>query len=197
MQFYNGVVAPSIIAPLRYYFARYSQGTNLYWDEDEKKRTMEIAEAFDFNKVPLQEKPRVLVTRGSYMMTKVGLTDNLAEAKPFSETKGLQDFTNMIIYSGNALITVEARNKGTCELLADMVSHFIAWTRPILCDSQGWKEFGMPMAISDCSPVTDEDPDVVKFQIQIQIPWAKEEHWRVRNDGVAIKSILNQITPDV
>lgn len=194
MQFYNGVIAPSIIAPLRYYFSRYAQGSNLIWHEDEKLRTMEIGETFDFNKIPIQEKPRVIISRGSYSISKTGLTDNLAEAKSFSETNGNQDFTNMLIYSGSAIIYIEARNKGTCELLSDMVSHFIAWTRPVLCDTQGWKEFGLPMMVSDCISLTDEESSVVKYQIQIQLPWMKEEHWRVRNDGVAIKNILNQIS---
>lgn len=194
MKFSNGVVAPLIIAPLRYYFSQYAQGSNLSWHEDEKLRTMEIGEMFDFNKIPIQEKPRVLVSRGGYTINKVGLTDNLAESVPFQTTRGLKDVTNMLMYSGSATVYVEARNKGTCELLSDMVSHFIAWTRPILCDSQGWKEFGLPMAVSDCEMQNNENPDTVKYQIVIQLPWIKEEQWRVRNDGVSIKAILNNVS---
>lgn len=196
MHFSNGVISPLIIAPLRYYFSQYSQGSALYWNESEKLRTMEIGEFFDFNKIPIQEKPRVLVSRGNYMINKVGLTDNMAESVPFSQTKGISDRTNMVLYSGSATVFVEARNKGTCELLSDMVSHFIAWTRPILCDSQGWKEFGLPMNVSDCEMLMDEDPGITKYQIQIQLPWIKEEQWRVRNDGMAIKAILTNVVLD-
>lgn len=194
MKFSNGVIAPLIIAPLRYYFSKYTQGGNLSWDPDEKIRTLEIGEVFDFNKIPIQEKPRVLVARGGYTISKVGLTDNMAESVPFNTTRGLKDVKNLLMYSGTATIYVEARNKGTCELLSDMVSHFIAWTRPILCDSQGWKEFGLPMMVSDCEMQNNEDPDVVKYQIVIQVPWIKEEMWQVRNDGVAIKAILNNVS---
>lgn len=193
MQFYNGIIAPLIIEPLRYHFSTYTRETNLYWDPDEKLRTMDIGESFDFNKVALQEKPRIIVTRGAYSISKVGLTDNLAEAKPMSQTGGLKDYINMLTYQGSATITIEARNKGTCELLTDMTSHFIAWTRPALCDSQGWKEFGLPMAVSDIAATTDEDPGVVRFQANISIPWMKEEHWRYQNDGVTLKSIISAI----
>lgn len=194
MEFSNGLITPLIVEPLRYHFSRYPQGSALYWNEDEKLRTLEIGEMFDFNKVPIQEKPRVLVDRGGYSINKVGLTDNLAEATPLKTSLGRKDVTNMLMYQGTAVVYVEARNKGTCELLADMVSHFIAWTRPILCDTQGWKEFGLPMSITDCLMLTSETPDVPKYQIQMQIPWIKEEHWRVRDDGVAIKGILTRVT---
>ncbi len=193
MQFYNGVIAPLIIEPLRYHFQTYTKASNLIWDKDEKIRTLDIGESFDFNKVALQDKPRIIVTRGAYAINKVGLTDNLAEAKSMNVTGGLKDNVNMLIYSGTATITVEARNKGTCELLLDMTSHFIAWTRPILCDSQGWKEFGLPMAISDIAILMDEDPGIPRFQANISIPWMREEHWRYQNDGITLKSIISQI----
>lgn len=195
MNFYNGIIAPLIIEPLRYFFSTYSASTNLIWDEDEKKRTMDIGESFDFNKIALQEKPRIIVTRGVYTIAKTGLSDNLAEGVPFSTTGGRKDNTNMVFYQGEATITIEARNKGTCEILADMTSHFIVWTRPALCDSQGWKEFGLPMNVSDVAMLQDEDAGVPKFQINISIPWMKEEHWRTQNDGVILKQVINMIVP--
>lgn len=193
MQFYNGIIAPLIIEPLRYHFSNYTNGSKLVWNVDEKLRTVDIGESFDFKKVPLQLKPRIIVTRGAYLISKVGITDNLAEAKPMNQTGGVKDYINMLMYSGTATVTVEARNKGTCELLLDMTSHFIAWTRPVLCDSQGWKEFGLPMSISDVISVFDEDPGIEKFQANISIPWMKEEHWRYQNDGITLKSIISSI----
>lgn len=195
MQFYNGVVAPLIIEPLRYFFSNYSASTNLIWDPDEKKRTIEIGESYDYNKVALQEKPRITVTRGSYLVSKIGLTDNLAEATSMNLTGGTKDFRNMVIYKGDATISIEARNKGTCELLADMASHFLIWTRPVLCDTQGWKEFGLPMAISDIAMVQDEDQGVPKFQINMSVPWIKEEQWNFKTDGITLKKIISNITP--
>lgn len=195
MQFYNGIIAPLIIEPLRYFFSTATSSSNLIWDADEKKRTLDIGESYDFNKVALQEKPRILVSRGTYQINKVGLTDNLAEAVSFSQTGGLQDNINMLMYSGNATITIEARAKGTCELLTDMTSHFVAWTRPVICDAMGWKEFGLPMAVSDVALMGDEDQGVPKFQANISIPWAKEEHWNVRNSGIVLKGIVSNISP--
>ena len=194
MQFSNLLISPLIIAPLRYYFSTYTDSTNLVWNEDEKKATLEIGDTFDYNKIAFGVKPRILVDRGSYQISKVGLSDNLAEAKTLSETQGLKDRTSMLLYQGTAQITVEARSKGTCELLADMASHFVAWTRPELCDSQGWKEFGLPMVVSPCTPASGEEADNPKFQITIQLPWMREEHWRTRNDGITLKAVLQTIT---
>jgi hypothetical protein len=193
MQFFNGAIAPLIIEPLKYHFSNYTKATNIYWDADEKNRTLDIGESFDFNGISLQKKPRIVVTRGPYMINKVGLTDNLAEGKSMKETLGLKSHTNMVTYQGSATITVEARQKGTCELIADMVSHFITWTRPVLCDSQGWKEFGLPMAISDIEILPDEEPNVMRYRCNISIPWMKEEQWIHKNDGIVLKQILNNI----
>ena len=195
MQFNNGIIAPLIIQPLRYFFSTYSANTNLIWNSDEKIRTVDIGESFDFNKIALQEKPRVIVSRGSYGISKIGLSDNLSEATSFSITGGNKDNINMVFYQGSAIITIEARNKGTCELLADLVSHFIIWTRPVLCDSQGWKEFGLPMSVSDVGMTQDEDPGIPKFQINIGIPWIKEEHWNFKTDGIELKNIITKVVP--
>lgn len=193
MQFFNGAITPLIVEPLKYHFSNYTKATNIYWHEDEKERTIDIGESFDFNGVSLQKKPRIIVTRGPYVINKVGLTDNLAEGKSLKETMGLKDFTNMVTYSGSATVTIEAKQKGTCELITDMVSHFIIWTRPILCDSQGWKEFGLPMAVSDITVLPDEEPNVMRYQANISVPWMREEHWKHKNDGVILKQILNDL----
>lgn len=195
MQFNNGLIAPLIIQPLRYFFSNYTKGANFIWDPDEKVRNLDIGESFDYNKVALQEKPRVTVTRGAYTVAKIGLTDNLAEARPMGETGGRKDYVNMVMYTGTATVTVEARNKGACEILADMVSHFIIWTRPVICDSQGWKEFGLPLSVSDVAMVQDEDAGVPKFQINMALPWIKEEHWNFQTDGPALRSVLSSVTP--
>jgi len=193
MQFSNLLIVPLITEPLKYYFSTYTKSSNLYWDPDEKKCTIEIGDTFDYEKIPLGENPRVLVDRGPYSITKVGLTDNMAEGRSMRDTNGLKDNINMLMYSGSATITIEARKKGTCELLADMVSHFVAWTRPFICDTQGFKEFGLGMGISSCVPGSESTPGDPKFQIIIQLPWIKEEHWRTRDDSVALKSVLLNI----
>jgi hypothetical protein len=189
-----GAVAQAIIVPLRYYFSTYSSAANFVWNEDERLRTMDIFESQDLNRVPLGEKPRVVVTRGSFQVAGTGLSNNLSGGASFGSTRGNQLNTNMVMYQGQAQILVEARNKGACELLADMVMHFVGWTQPLLCDTQGWKQFGLPMQISDCNITGGEDPNVVKFQVQINIPWLKEERWMTRTDGPELKKLLIQVT---
>jgi hypothetical protein len=51
------------------------------------------------------------------------------------------------------------------------------------------------MNVSDVALAMDEDPASQKFQINIAIPWIKEEHWRFQNDGIMLKSIISNIKP--
>lgn len=190
MQFSIGLVAPTIIQTLRYFFSSYGKNANFIWNADENKRTLDIYEGYDINRTPLQEKPRIVIMRGGFNIGKTGISDNLAIGKPVKDTKGNKDSTNMVFYQGVASITIEARNKGTCELLTDMAVHFLLWSRPIICDAHGWKEFGMPMSVSECIGLVDEDPKETKYQTQIQIPWIKEEQWRVQTDGPELKKVL-------
>lgn len=190
---FSPILLPSlIIEPLRYFFATYGSTNNLVWDADEKKRSVDIGHLNDYFKIALEERPRVLVDRGSFQIGGVGLTDNMAEQKTMAETLGLKDRITMAMYSGVATVLVEARNMGTCEQLADMTCHFLNMVRPKILDVQKFKDFGRNMAVSSCQPTEKENTE--KFQIQIQIPWIKEEHWRTRDDGVAIKNILMNVT---
>jgi hypothetical protein len=194
MEFSTLLITPAIVEPLRYYFSTYTRESGVYWDADEKLRTVEIGGMYDYNQIPFGQRPRILVDRGTYAIGKAGLSNSLASGKTMRETQGLQDNINKLFYNGSATIQIEARNFGTCELLADMVSHFVAWTRPVLCDTQGWSEFGLPMTVSNCVPATPEDAEIPKFQVSIQLPWAKEEQWRTRNDGVALKAVFKTLT---
>jgi hypothetical protein len=188
-----GAIAQAIIVPLRYYFSTYSSAANFIWNEDEKLRTMDIFESQDLTRIALGEKPRVVVTRGSFGVSGTGLSNNLSGGVSFGAQKGNRSDTNMVMYQGQAQVLIEARTKGACELLADMVTHFVGWTQPLLCDTQGWKQFGLPMQVSDCMIVAGEEPNVVKFQVQINLPWLKEERWLTRTDAPELKKLLTTV----
>lgn len=199
MQFNPLTTSSLIIGPLRYFFATYGPQNKLFWDEDPKKRTIDIGYFNDLHKIPLEQRPRILVDRGSYSISKTGISDNLAQGKSFKDTQGTRDMINMLLYTGTAQVLIEARQQGVCELIADMASHFIAWTRPMLCDSQGFKEFGLPMQISECRLLPGSENDQ-KFQVSLAIPYIKEEQWQVRQDAVSMKGVnvyIQASTPEV
>lgn len=186
MQFSPIKVTPLILEPLRYWFSTCVKDTDQFrWSSDEKHRTLDISDMHDYHKITFGERPRILVTRGAYTIQPTGLDNSLLSKSPLSETKGQEDSEHFFLYQGTATVTCEARNKGTCEVLTDMVSHFIAWTTPQVCQTQGFKMFGLPMNISDCEPAADEETD--KFQTVIQLPWMYEEHWKVANQGIELK----------
>jgi hypothetical protein len=178
-----------ILLPLRYFFSTNTSPSTFYWDPDEKKRTLELDYMNNLHKIPFNERPRVLVDRGSYTIPKMSITDNMAVAKTMDQTFGLTDLENMVIYQGQASVTIEATQKGSCEILTDMVQHFLLWTRPYLCNTQGFKDFGLPMTVSECE-LDAEDEGKEKFRVVITLPYIKEERWKVRNDSIKIKNFV-------
>jgi hypothetical protein len=194
MQFSPLTVSSLIIGPLRYFFSTYGSSNKLVWNDDPKIRTIEIDEYNNLHQITFDGRPRILVDRGGYRMDKTGISDNMAQAQAFSQTQGLEDRINFILYSGTAQITIEARQQGVCELITDMVTHFIAWSRPLICDTQKFKEFGMPMQVGTCDLLPNQEEDE-KFQVVIQLPYIKEEQWHVKNDGIILKAVNTTVIP--
>jgi hypothetical protein len=190
MRFSPLLITDLIVKPLRYFFANYTSKSNLLWDDDEKKRTIEVGTINDYHAIKLEAKPRVLVGRASYTINKTGLTDNLAESRSIEELKGVSDRANLVYIQGSIQIIIEAREEGTCELISDMVSHFIVWSRALLCDTQGFNELGMPMQVSECSPDKDSTD---KFKVIINFPFMMEENWRVNQDALKIKGFFLEL----
>jgi hypothetical protein len=189
-RFSPNFVSMIIVKPLRYFFTNYA-GPDLKYSEDPKETKIDISSVNNYNKIELQEKPRILVDRGGYQISNTGLSDNMAEALPMDVTFGLDKRTNMVFINGQASITIEARNEGTCELVTDMVSHFLVWTKPYICNSQGFKNFAVPMSVSPCTP-SKEDTEI--FQVVISVPYLMEELWQVQNDALKINGFIQSLT---
>jgi len=192
MNILPSVIPSLIVGPLRYFFNKYGIQEGFKWSSDPKESQIDISHVNDFFKVPLQQKPRILVDRGSYTISKVGLSDNLAEGQAHSFTHGLRNRINMHIIQGVGNVLIETRNLGTAELLTDMTQRFLTWSIPAICDSQGFKEFALPMQVS--APQIVEREDTEKFQVSIALPWVREEHWRETDDGVILKDLIPQFT---
>lgn len=184
MRFSPAYSTTMIVLPLRMFYT-HNVPADITWSDDPKESKIEIASINDYNKVVLQAKPRILVSRGQYNVSSTGLTDNLAEAKSLLETRGLEDKTNMIFIQGYSQIIIDARSEGLCERLADITSHFLAWTAPMLCNTLGFKSFATNMSVGPCTP-GKEDTEI--FSCTINVPWTKEEHWKVANSGADLKA---------
>lgn len=194
MYFSPLTIGTLIVEPLRFFFSQYTIQSKFVWNEDEKLRTVEISAINDLNRIALNERPRILVDRGDYQVVKTGLTDNLYQGKSFSETKGLDDRSNLVFYQGNITILIEAINEGSCEVLADMATHFIVWSRPFICSSQGFKEFGLPMSVSSAKLDSGSEGGTPKFQISVNCPYMREESWKVNNDSIKIKDFISNLS---
>lgn len=192
MRFSPLLISNLIIQPLRYFFHNYPVNDDLIWDVDPKKTKMDIGAINDYHKLPLQEKPRILVDRGAYTISNTGLSDDLAVGKSVFETKGVENRINMVFIQGTATLLLEARQEGTVELLADAVSHFLIWTKPYICESQGFKKFFIPAQVSSPRP-SKEDKEI--FQVVVSGPWLMEEQWNVRTDALKLNQFFIDFKP--
>ncbi len=194
MRFSPTLITTLILEPLRYFFSQGPKTDNgLYWHADEKISNMDIGTVNDFHKLPLQKKPRILVNRGNYAINKSGLTDSLTQAKGIVETGGKMDKKNMVWVDGAAQIIIEANQEGTCELMTDMVTHFIAATRPLIMNTLDFNDYGLPMNVSTCD-IDKEDTE--KFKVVINVPYRVEDHWQVTHDSVKFKSMYITLVND-
>lgn len=197
MNFSPLLLSSLIVDPLRYFFSQMPRAEEgLFWDPDEKITKIEIGTVNDFHLIPIQSKPRILINRGNYMVEGVGVSDNLAESNGIKMNYGKSERINSCRVNGAVQIIIETGQEGSCELITDMVSHFIAFTRGILTTSQGFLKFGLPMSVSACEP---DKEDIEKFKVMLTVPYVYEDHWQVTFDAVKYKSmyltIFNEYNP--
>lgn len=190
MNFSPEYLATLIVRPLRFLFENYASD-ELKWTEQPETTGIEIDTINNFNKIAIQQKPRILVSRGQYSINPVGLSDNLAEGVGIYANKGLRRSTNMFFIQGVAQVMIQARNEGTAEKILNLTQHFLAWTGPMLADAYGFKTTFVPMNISPCIP---DKEDTELFYSTINLPWNKEEQWIVQSgDEIKVKNFITQM----
>jgi len=194
-QFSPLVLESLLVTSLRYYFSTNTEQFKLVWNEDEKKRSMDIGAVLDFSKIPLQEKPRILIDRGGYQVSKSSISNSMMSQKTFGETGGLIDKQNFYFVQGQATMYIEARQKGAAETLTELATRFIGWSSPLLCSALGFKELGLPMSVSPCQ-LTNPEQETEIFSTQVSLPWMKEDTWRIHTDGIKFKSFVLQLVAD-
>lgn len=179
-----------ILVPLRAFFEKNAPDV-FRWSPDAKVTKIDISMTNDVNKEGLDDIPQILVSRGAFSVNKNGLSDNMAERETFGEAKGLHRSIHHLIYAGTATITIRSRSEGTAEILTDMVLHVLQWSRPHICDLLGFKDFALPMQISDVA-LSQQHTEV--FEVTLSVPYMKEESWKVSNDALLIRDVLIGLT---
>lgn len=185
MKFSPAYLSSLIVSPLRYLYGRYVE-TDLLWNQDPKLSGIEIDTINNFNKIPLQAKPRILVSRGEYNIRSTGLTDNLSQGTS-SRASGPKTEQRFLIVSGMSQVLIETRNEGTCERVVEITQDFLIRSGPDIAAAHGFKQFATPLSVSSCVP-NREDTEI--FQCTINIPWIKEMRFQVVEDGIEFKNFL-------
>lgn len=179
MYFQPSYLPSKIINALRYFYQKYST-PELKWDEDPLKTTVIIDEIDNFTQKTIQALPRILVSRGQYSIRPTGLSDNMSESNAVKVNRGNINQKRFLSIEGVSQVLIEASNKGTVEKLVDMSTHFLSWASPIIANSEGFKGFGLPMAVSPCTPSKE---DTETFQCTLNLPWSREESFIYSEEG--------------
>lgn len=189
MYFSPAYISSLIVEPLRFYFFNYAPD-DLKWSADPKVSNIEIDTINNFNKIAIQTKPRILISRGGYTLSPTGLSDNLAEGSS-SRVPGNKFEKRFLLVAGQAQVLIESVNEGTCEKVLELTENFLAWSAPTIANVQGFKQFAFPLSVSPCTPSKE---DVEIFQCSIGLPWRKETHFLIKEDGISFKQFLLNIT---
>lgn len=134
-----------------------------------------------------QSKPRILVDRGAFAASGIGITDSFTSGLFDSQgVKSTRDeYMNMI--NGACNIKVVAYNKGTCEELAYLVATFLVWSRPMITNTLGFKNLASPLSVS---PLMLDRDDKNKFIIELNVPYMTEMRWMSEELGPKLKGFL-------
>lgn len=179
-----------ILEPIRHFFGNRNPEDHMHWDPDPKKTKIDISMVNDAHKELPDHGLQILVDRGGFQVAKTGLSDNMMDSKPMSETRGLQERRNLLLVQGQATVIIKARTEGNAEILTDMVFHVLQWSRPHIADILGFKDFGLPMNVSSPRPIK---PDAEVFEVQISVPWMIEDAWQTNNDALKLRDLFLSI----
>lgn len=183
-------ITNAIVTPLRYFFHKMAPAKFKYLLDDRENSDIQIDSVNNLFQQVMGVKPRILIDRGSFIVDRTGLTDNMSYSTPLSNKTPVKQTRSLVLIRGSAEIIIEASTEGTVELLTDIVQHFIVWTRPQICEFLGMKEFGLPLQVSSVQP-TSEDRE--KFAVRISVPYIKEEENFIQENGFKIKDILTDM----
>jgi hypothetical protein len=189
MNFSPAYISSLIVQPLRYLYGKYVE-SDILWNIDPKISGIEIDTINNYNKIAIQTKPRILVSRGEYSIRSMGLTDSLAEGSS-SRSPGPKIERRFMMVNGVSQILIESLNEGTCERLVEKTENFLAMSGPMIANYHGFKQFAMPLSVSSCVPGKEE---VETFSCTINIPWARELSFQVVEDGLEFKNFILSIT---
>lgn len=195
LRFNPAVVGDVITLPIKHFFEENGKDYGLHFSEDDASTQIRITTVNDINRRTRSFYPAIYVDRGGYGVRSLSISDSMSEQLPFPKTGGITDRINSQLIEGTATINLIAAQEGTLELMIDIVSHILTWSSPVICDVLGFKRFGIPMQVSSVAIQEHADNGTAVFRAQIQFPYSKEEHWKSYNDGVKLKSMLQNLIP--
>lgn len=183
------MVASCLRDSLRFLFST-AAPDRLKYSSDPKQSAIAVDLAFDpLTSEDIDKRPKVIINRGAYQAAPIGLTDSMSRGdmvNPLEMGQTLQrSYMNTV--AGNCSIKVVAWNMGTCEELAYLVMTFLCWSRPMLCNTLGFKNIAAPVS---SSPLMLDKDDKEKYIIEVSVPYITEMQWMDKDIGAKLKGFL-------
>ncbi len=165
-------------------------GQHFKWDEDPDKSKIRIGTVNDHHNNDRSQKfPRVLIQRGAYTsninFVSEGLNKSIGGGKP----QGGSDIKRQDI-SGYLTLMIETGEEGTCEGLADYIRQFIMFSKPYVETKFGFQAFARQIQVSECM---QDQEDVEKFKISINIPYTVEDGWKITGNDTRLNYIFQEL----
>lgn len=182
----------AVLIPIRALFTYYAPD-HLKYNNDVSETKILIDTANNFHGTRVETQPRILVNRGPYMIASRSIDEDLALSKNMFDTKGLVDRQNLSFIQGQATITIEARDEGVCELIANMISSYLHMASHLIAREYGFTSFARPMNVGSCAPFQDAEQDT-SFRVVITLPYETQDMWRIKQDSIKIKEIDLQVS---
>lgn len=179
-----------LVSSLREFFASEGVPEQFRYSSELNESKIEISSINDFHKINLQVKPRIMLDRGVYTVSSSGLNDGLYESQGHMNNLGATNRTNTSFITGNSSFVIDSRQEGTCELLTDIIAHFLVWSRPFVCNALGLRSFGNPISISPCSPMREETEI---FRCAVSFQYIADEYWINTRDSVILKDVFQKV----
>jgi len=187
------MVSSCVRDTLRFLFST-AAPDRLKYSSDPKNSNVAIDLSFEVHpEEDTQKRPKIIINRGGYQAGSIGLNDSATQGGLVTSPGGVgqsRQMQYMNLINGSCSIRVIAWQLGTCEEIAYLVATFLAWSRPYICNTLGFKNIASPVS---SSPVMLDKDDANKFIVELTIPYSTEMRWLDTEMGIKLKGFLVEL----
>ena len=151
------------------------------WDEDPTKTRILIDPVYKWNVKNVQQRPGLLVKRGSIRPQKLGIAHGFG-AHP---NRGAR---KSVLYAGSHTIFCIGKNGAEVDLIGQEVFRNLVEFSPVILEDLDFHRF-MP---NELGAVAELEESAEHFVAPVTIEWIYEQPWRLQTEAPWLKGLLLQ-----